>query len=63
MLLMAVMVVMEGIFLMEETVQTVVILSLLRAARVVRAEPIQTGRENFIFPVQNSNAIPGSRMQ
>lgn len=49
---MAVMVVMEGIFLMEETVQTVVILSLLRAARVVRAEPIQTVRENFIFPVQ-----------
>ncbi|KIC99610.2 hypothetical protein PU01_19380 [Hafnia alvei] len=63
MLLMAGMAGMAGIILMEATDQTVVILFLLRAGRVVRAEPIQTGRENFIFPGQNSNAIPGSRMQ
>jgi len=60
MLLMAVM---AGIFLMEETDQTAVILFLLRTGRVARAVPIQTGQENFIFPGHNSNAVPGSRMQ
>lgn len=35
----------------------------LMAERVVRAEQIRIHRGIFIFPVQNSNATRGSRMQ
>ncbi|QOV71091.1 hypothetical protein [Citrobacter sp. BDA59-3] len=49
--------------LMAATDRMVRLASALRAARVVRVAQIQIGRENFIFRVQKSNAIPASRMQ
>jgi hypothetical protein len=61
MLLMAVRVVMEEMALMAETV--LMAPSHLMAEQVARAEQIRIHRGIFIFPVQNSNAIRGSRMQ
>ncbi len=61
MLLMAVRVVMEEMALMAETV--LMAPPHLMAERVVRAEQSRIHRGIFIFPVQNSNATRGSRMQ
>lgn len=52
---------MEEMALMAETV--LMAPSHLMAERVVRAEQIRIHRGIFIFPVQNSNATRGSRMQ
>ena len=53
--------VMEEMALMAETV--LMVPSHLMAERVVRAEQIRIDLGIFIFPIQNSNATRGSRMQ